>query len=124
MRQVEEIKEQLQKAYVVQNTAKMNADQGGGQSEGVPGIWVEDIQKEAQDLDRQITDIVDNQESINVELDTSQELEGPADGQDRRRAGSFWIRSTSLRLRSRKLRKKCILSAPAWSRSMISCWRI
>ena len=36
---------------------------------------VEDIQKEAQDLDRQITDIVDNQESINVELDTSQKLE-------------------------------------------------
>ena len=71
---VEEIKEKLQKAYVVQNTAKMNADQAGARVK-VSRDLVEDIQKEAQDLDRQITDIVDNQESINVELDTSQELE-------------------------------------------------
>ena len=71
---VEEIKEQLQKAYVVQNTAKMNADQAGARVKASRDL-VEDIQKEAQDLDRQITDIVDNQESINVELDTSQELE-------------------------------------------------
>ena len=71
---VEEIKEQLQKAYVVQNTAKMNADQAGTRVKASRDL-VEDIQKEAQDLDRQITDIVDNQESINVELDTSQELE-------------------------------------------------
>ena len=71
---VEEIKEKLQKAYVVQNTAKMNADQAGARVKASRDL-VEDIQKEAQDLDRQITDIVDNQESINVELDTSQELE-------------------------------------------------
>ena len=71
---VEEIKEQLQKSYVVQNTAKMNADQAGARVKASRDL-VEDIQKEAQDLDRQITDIVDNQESINVELDTSQELE-------------------------------------------------
>ena len=71
---VEEIKEQLQKAYVVQNTAKMNADQAGARVKASRDL-VEDIQKEAQDLDRQITDIVDNQESINVELDTSQKLE-------------------------------------------------
>ena len=71
---VEEIKEQLQKAYVVQNTAKMHADQAGARVKASRDL-VEDIQKEAQDLDRQITDIVDNQESINVELDTSQELE-------------------------------------------------
>ena len=52
----------------------MNADQAGTRVKASRDL-VEDIQKEAQDLDRQITDIVDNQESINVELDTSQELE-------------------------------------------------
>ena len=71
---IEQIKEELQKAYVVQNTAKMNADQAGARVKAARDL-VEDIQKEGQDLDRQITDIMDNQESINVELDTSEELE-------------------------------------------------
>ena len=35
----------------------------------------ETAQKEADELDAQITDIIDNQESINVELDTSETLE-------------------------------------------------
>ena len=72
--EIERIKDDLQKAYVVQNTAKMNVDQAKARARASRDL-VEDIQKEAQDLDQQITDIVDNQESINVELDTSRELE-------------------------------------------------
>ena len=72
--QIEILKDQLQKAYVVQNTAKMNVDQAKGKIHAA-GNMTEDIQKESEELDRQITDIIDNQESINVELDTSESLE-------------------------------------------------
>ncbi len=34
-----------------------------------------EIQKETQQLDQEISDIMDNQQSINVELDTSEQLE-------------------------------------------------
>ncbi|MGN1167647.1 MAG: chromosome segregation protein SMC [Lachnospiraceae bacterium] len=73
--QIEILKDKLQKAYVVQNTAKMNVDQAKNKIRAADNM-ADDIQKEAEDLDRQITDIIDNQESINVELDTSESLEG------------------------------------------------
>ena len=41
---------------------------------------MEDIESEAENLDCQITDIVDNQESITVELDTSEHLEEELSG--------------------------------------------
>ncbi len=72
--ETDRIKEELQKAYVVQNTAKMNLDQAASKVKAAKNM-AEDILKESDDLDRQITDIMDNQESINVELDTSQKLE-------------------------------------------------
>lgn len=65
---------ELQEAYVIQNTAKMNLDQAKTKIRSVENT-LEDIEKEANDLDDQITNIVDNQESINVELDTSEQLE-------------------------------------------------
>ncbi len=68
------ITEELQKAYVVQNTAKMNLDQAASKVKASKNM-AEDIRQEAAELDRQITDIIDNQESINVELDTSEKLE-------------------------------------------------
>ncbi len=68
------IKEELQKAYVVQNTAKMNLDQAASKVKASKNM-AEDIRQEADELDRQITEIIDNQESINVELDTSERLE-------------------------------------------------
>lgn len=72
--EIEKLKEKLQKAYVIQNTAKMNLDQSQGRIKAIFNT-LEDIESEAGNLDRQITDIMDNQESITVELDTSEHLE-------------------------------------------------
>ncbi len=71
---IESVKEELQRAYVVQNTAKMNVDQAAAKMKAARNMS-DDIRQEAEELDRQITDIIDNQESINVELDTSEKLE-------------------------------------------------
>ena len=71
---IEQIKDLLQKAYVRQNTAKMNADQAKSKIEAANQTALE-IQKETQQLDQEISDIMDNQQSINVELDTSEQLE-------------------------------------------------
>ena len=71
---IEQIKDLLQKAYVCQNTAKMNADQAKSKIEAANQTALE-IQKETQQLDQEISDIMDNQQSINVELDTSEQLE-------------------------------------------------
>ena len=70
----DEIAEKLRKAYVIQNTAKMNADQAASRMQSAKS-QAESTQKEADELDAQITDIMDNQESITVELDTSENLE-------------------------------------------------
>ena len=70
----DEIAEKLRKAYVIQNTAKMNADQAASRMQSAKS-QAENTQKEADELDAQITDIMDNQESITVELDTSENLE-------------------------------------------------
>ena len=71
---IEQIKDLLQKAYVRQNTAKINADQAKSKIEAANQTALE-IQKETQQLDQEISDIMDNQQSINVELDTSEQLE-------------------------------------------------
>ena len=65
---------ELQKAYVVQNTAKMNAEQSLTKIKNFKE-HSDSIRKEAEKLDIEITEIMDNQESINVELDTSQDME-------------------------------------------------
>ena len=71
---IDEISGKLQRDYVIQNTAKMNADQAMAKIKNAKEMS-ETAQKEADELDAQITDIIDNQESINVELDTSETLE-------------------------------------------------
>ena len=71
---IDEISAGLQKAYVIQNTAKMSADQATAKIKNARET-VENIKIEAEKLDAQITEIIDNQESINVELDTSENLE-------------------------------------------------
>lgn len=71
---IEEIKRELQKSYVVQNTAQMNLDQAEVRVAAAKNT-LEDIRRETEELNRQISQIVDNQESINVELDTSEKLE-------------------------------------------------
>ena len=59
---------------MIQNTAKMNSDQAKTGMDNAR-ILSESTRKEADELDAQITDIADNQESITVELDTSESLE-------------------------------------------------
>lgn len=71
---IDEISEKLRKAYVVQNTAKMNLDQTTSRINSAKD-QARAIRMESADLDRQITEIMDNQESITVELDTSEALE-------------------------------------------------
>ena len=68
------ISTELQKAYVVQNTAKMNADQSSARIRSFRQQF-DNLRNEAAKLDAQITEIMDNQESINIELDTSESLE-------------------------------------------------
>ncbi|WP_346663471.1 chromosome segregation protein SMC [uncultured Merdimonas sp.] len=70
----DEIAEKLSKAYVIQNTAKLNADQALSGMESAKA-QAQKAQKEADELDAQITEIMDNQESITLELDTSESLE-------------------------------------------------
>ena len=72
--QIEEVKQSLQKAYVVQNTAKMNLEQAKAKIRAARNMS-SDIRAEGRQLEKQITDIIDNQESISVELDTSEQLE-------------------------------------------------
>ncbi len=71
---IDEIQKQLQEAYVIQNTAKMNVEQSGKR---IAAAMEETrrVSSETKELDRQITDISDNQESIALELDTSESLE-------------------------------------------------
>ena len=71
---MDEISTKLQRAYVIQNTAKMNADQAAAKIRNARELK-ESTMEEARKLDAQITDIIDNQESINVEMDTSEKLE-------------------------------------------------
>ena len=82
------INEELQRAYVVQNTAKMNLDQAASKVKASKNM-AEDIRQEAEELDRQITDIMDNQESINVELDTSERLEAELNEQAQEAQGEL-----------------------------------
>lgn len=71
---VDQMQQKLQKAYVVQNTAKMNLDQA--QSRIQTSLDSSNsIRRESQELDQQITDISNHQESITVELDASRFLE-------------------------------------------------
>ena len=68
------ISTELQKAYVVQNTAKMNVEQARSKIT-LAKEASESVRRETTELDQQITDISDNQESITVELETSEKLE-------------------------------------------------
>lgn len=71
---IEEIKQRLQQAYVVQNTAKMNLDQVAKQQEESKNASL-GIDKERLVLDEELAEINENQESIQVELETSEKLE-------------------------------------------------
>ena len=71
---VEAVKEDLQKSYVVQNTAKMNMDQVNVKLAEM-NEEAKRIHSENNDLEEQIRDIKDNHESIQVELEYSEKME-------------------------------------------------
>lgn len=72
--QVDEIKEKLQKAYVVQNTAKMNVNQVQAKlTETMEEA--KRIHSERAELENQGQEIKENQESIQVELEYSEKME-------------------------------------------------
>ncbi len=71
---IEAVKKELQDAYVVQNTAKMNMDQMISKKAEAKGL-VKQIQREGAELDAQIDEIKENHESIQVELEVSEQLE-------------------------------------------------
>ena len=71
---IETIKQELQKSYVIQNTAKMNMDQVNAKLIETKAE-AKHIQNENSDLEAQIQDIKDNHESIQVELEYSEKLE-------------------------------------------------
>ncbi|MEG2667859.1 MAG: chromosome segregation protein SMC [Lachnospiraceae bacterium] len=76
---VEEIKQKLQRVYVMQNTAQMNKEQVLEKQE-VTKEMIARIQREEEELEQQIIDIGENQESILVELETSENLEKELSG--------------------------------------------
>ena len=71
---IADFQQQLQQQYVEQNTAKMNADQSSAKIQSFKQQF-DNLRNEAAKLDTQINEIMDNQESINIELDTSESLE-------------------------------------------------
>lgn len=72
--QIENIKQELQKSYVIQNTAKMNLSQTIAKQNESKQLFVS-IQSESKELEKQVEEIIENQDSINVELETSEALE-------------------------------------------------
>lgn len=73
--QVEVVKEELQKSYVIQNTAKLNMDQVDAKLSEF-AEETKRIHAENEDIEAQIQEIKDNHESIQVELEYSEKLEG------------------------------------------------
>jgi len=71
---IEAAKELLQKAYVVQNTAKMNMNQVEAKIAEAKAE-ARAVRLENEDLENQITEIKENHESILVELEYSEKLE-------------------------------------------------
>ncbi|MDD2980421.1 MAG: chromosome segregation protein SMC [Hespellia sp.] len=71
---IDKVNHNLQKAYVVQNTARMNMEQIQlRQLEAKKSL--EGIQSEELTLSGKVAEISDNEESIQLELETSQQLE-------------------------------------------------
>ncbi len=71
---IESLKEELQKAYVIQNTAKMNMDQML-EKKNLAKEQMRQIHHEGAELEAQIDEVKVNQESIQVELEVSEQLE-------------------------------------------------
>ncbi len=72
--QIEELKQSLQQDYVLQNTAKMNVDQAKLKKEEAEKSTLS-MREESSRLEGQITDVHNNHESIQLELEVSEKEE-------------------------------------------------
>ncbi|WP_461816064.1 chromosome segregation protein SMC [Faecalimonas sp.] len=73
-KKIECTKQQLQKKYVIQNTLKMNLDQASMQKENILKM-ASDMLSEEKELEVQVTELLESQESIQIELETSEKIE-------------------------------------------------
>ena len=71
---IDDIQKELRKASVVENTARMNVEQTRVRLEEA-GQRSYSYQNEKKELDRQLGEIQENEESIQMELETSENLE-------------------------------------------------
>lgn len=71
---IEENNQKLQKKYVIQNTLKMNLNQANTKKENILKM-TGDMHREGKELEEQAAELLENQESIRIELDTSEKLE-------------------------------------------------
>ena len=71
---IEQIKDLLQKAYVRQNTAKMNAEQTKTRMEEAKQSCAGYVAEQGK-LERELGEIIENEESIRMELEVSENLE-------------------------------------------------
>ena len=71
---IDEIQKELRKASVVENTAKMNIEQARAREEEAKS-QCSGYLKEQEGLERELREIADNEESIQMELETSEHLE-------------------------------------------------
>lgn len=73
-RNLDESQQNLQELYVEQNTAKMNYDRVKAKKEEVAGT-IEEILKEGRELDERNKEFLENQDSIQEELEISRQME-------------------------------------------------
>lgn len=71
---MDEVQKELQEAYVVQNTAKMNVDQASKRISAALQA-AKQAKDETAELNQQIVDIGDNQGAIAQELKDSEQME-------------------------------------------------
>ncbi len=74
MKKTDAISADFRKRMSYRIPQKMNADQSSAKIQSFKQQF-DNLRNEAAKLDTQINDIMDNQESINIELDTSESLE-------------------------------------------------
>lgn len=72
--QIDEIQQSLRKASVVENTAKMNVEQVQSKQRELAERYRR-YKKELSELDEQIRELIDNEDSIQMELEASEHLE-------------------------------------------------
>mgnify|MGYP000302608608 FL=1 len=71
---MDSLKDEMQKIYVRQNTAKMNLSQVQSRQKSILDRKAE-LLKENESYENQLRELQENQESIEIELGTSEELE-------------------------------------------------